>query len=148
MNEAAGSGSKSVVFPNLPRAYKFPTASILKEPIMHSPAPVSGNIFSISGNEKVLGYFDAASASLNRSFFVAKDFEASGYTPPQFLQSCLETDPVEIPIEKLGATMEVYQKSLAIYDALGAGPSSVLLLRISCCDCTSKGTTVRPTFWE
>jgi len=112
------------------------------------PGEVSGNVFSISGNEKVLGYFDAASASLNRSFFVPKDFEASGYTPPQILQSCLETDPVEIPIEKLGATMEVYQKSLAIYDALGAGPSSVLLLRISCCDCTSKGTTVRPTFWE
>jgi Domain of unknown function (DUF4249) len=112
------------------------------------PGEVNGNIFSIDNKAKVLGYFDAASASTKRSFFTAKDFEASGYTPPQFLQSCLETAPIEISIEQLGATMEIYQKSLAIYEALGAGPSSVLLLRIVCCDCTSKGTNVKPAFWE
>jgi Domain of unknown function (DUF4249) len=112
------------------------------------PGEVNGNIISIDSKDKVLGYFDAASTSSKRSFFTAKDFEESGYTPPQFLQSCYETDPVEIQIDQLGATMEIYQNSLAIYEALGAGPSSVLLLRLACCDCTSKGTNVKPSFWE
>jgi len=112
------------------------------------PGDVNGNINSLDNKNKVLGYFDAASTSSNRSFFTAQDFEESGYNAPQFLQSCIETDPVEVPIEQLGATMEIYQKSLAIYEALGAGPSSVLLLRIPCCDCTSKGTNVKPAFWE
>jgi len=112
------------------------------------PGEVNGNIFSIDSKNKVLGYFDAASVSSKRSFFTPLDFEESGYSPPQLLGSCLETAPIEVPIEELGTTMNIYQKSLTIYDALGAGPSSVLLLRISCCDCTSKGTNVKPAFWE
>jgi hypothetical protein len=112
------------------------------------PGEVNGNLFPVNHEEKVLGYFDAAVVSKKRSFFIPKDFETAGYRPPAFLQSCFETDPVQVPIEQLGSTMEIYKTSLTIYDARGDGPSYVLLLRIPCCDCTSQGTVVRPDFWE
>lgn len=112
------------------------------------PGEVPGNLLSVNNDEKILGYFDAATVSQMRSFFTPKDFEATGFSPPAFLQSCFETDPILVPIEQLGATMQIYQTSLTIYDAMGEGPSYVLLMRIPCCNCTSQGTNVMPDYWQ
>ncbi|MEO7992350.1 MAG: DUF4249 domain-containing protein [Chryseolinea sp.] len=113
------------------------------------PGTIAGNIFSVNNNQKsVLGYFDASAVATMRAFFTPRQFAESGYIPPLYLQSCVETAPVTIPIEELGETMEAYQKSLIIADAGGEGPSVVFLMRIACCDCTSRGTNLKPTFWE
>jgi hypothetical protein len=112
------------------------------------PGEVPGNLFPVNHEEAVLGYFDAATVSKKRSFFTPKDFEEVGFRPPAFLRSCFETDPILVPIEKLGEVMEIYQTSLTIYDAMGEGPAYVLLLRIPCCNCTSQGTTIKPDYWE
>jgi hypothetical protein len=113
------------------------------------PGNIAGNVSSLSNKgEVVLGYFDASAVSMKREFFIPPQFSESGYKPPLYLQSCMESAPITIPIEKLGETMEVNKNSLIIADAGGDGPSVVFLLRIACCDCTSQGTNFKPSFWE
>jgi hypothetical protein len=113
------------------------------------PGNIVGNIFSTSNKEEpVSGLFDASAVSERRAFFTPKDFESKGFTPAEFLKSCVESAPIEVPIEKLGSVMEPNQGSFIIYDATGPGPSTILLLRKACCDCTSQGTNIKPTFWQ
>ncbi len=113
------------------------------------PGNVIGNIFSTTNKEEIVaGLFDASAVSTRRVFFTPKDFESKGFLPAEYLQSCVESAPLEVPIEKLGSIMDVYQTSLIIYDATGPGPSTILLVRKSCCDCTSQGTNIRPYFWQ
>lgn len=112
------------------------------------PGKVRGNITSVSGTGSVLGYFDASGVSTKRAFFTPRQFAESGYTPPLYLQSCVETEPITIPIGKLAETMKEYSNTLIIADAGGEGPSVVFLLRIACCDCTARGTNLKPSFWE
>jgi len=108
---------------------------------------VTGNISSTDNpDEKILGYFDASGVSTRRAFFTKRQFP--DYSPPLYLQSCIETAPVTVPIGKLGETMDVYKNTLIIADAGGVGPSVVFLARIACCDCTSRGTNFKPSFWE
>ncbi len=110
---------------------------------------VVGNISSVDGKgASVIGYFDASAISLKRAFFTPRQFKESGYVPPIYLQSCVESAPLTIPIGKLGETMEANQNILTIADVGGDGPAVVFLLRIACCDCTSRGTNLKPSFWE
>jgi hypothetical protein len=113
------------------------------------PGNVRGNISSLtSSDEIVAGFFSASAVSTRRVFFTPKDFESRGFVPAEFLKSCSESPPISVPIEKLGATLGPAQASFIIYDATGPGPNVVLLLRKACCDCTSQGTNIKPTFWE
>jgi Domain of unknown function (DUF4249) len=108
---------------------------------------VTGNISSTTDkSEIVLGYFDASAISTKRAFFSPREFP--DYTPPLYLQSCVETAPLTVPIGKLGATMEQAKNTLIIADAGGVGPDVVYLSPIACCDCTSKGTNLKPSYWE
>jgi hypothetical protein len=113
------------------------------------PGSVSGNIASLTNKEEIVsGYFDASAVSTRRVFFTPKDFQSAGFVPAEYLKSCIESPPIVIPIEKLGATMEPNQGSFIIYDATGPGPNTILLLRKACCDCTAQGTNIRPSYWQ
>jgi hypothetical protein len=110
------------------------------------PGNVSGNITPINSNEHVRGFFDASGMTTRRLFLTPKDFAESGFEPALYYSSCVESPPIELPIEKLGEAMS--SNALLIYDATGPGPNTVLLLRKACCDCTPLGTSLKPSFWE
>ncbi|HWA35561.1 MAG TPA: DUF4249 domain-containing protein [Cyclobacteriaceae bacterium] len=112
------------------------------------PGTVVGNIKADGSDEVVLGYFDAAAVSSRRIFLTPQQFEAAGYFPPGYQTSCKFLTPVIAPQAQLGVFMK-QNPGYLIWDAFGLTPNaSFELLPAQCCDCTSLGTNIKPSFWE
>jgi hypothetical protein len=110
---------------------------------------VRGNIRSeVNPDEMVLGYFDAGIVIEKRVFFSPADFAASGYRPPKYLTFCQEYVPVDILIDNIGEYMEKNQETMEISEASGSGSVTLHLLPKYCCNCTDKGTNMKPSVWE
>ena len=145
----------------LVRQYAMDEKAYLFWKMMHDVNETQGSLFDIQtgavwGNIRAdddsqalaLGYFEAAGVSEKRVFFSPADFAASGYKAPKYLTYCLEYVPVEIQSDKIGAYMEKNHETMEISEATGAGVVTLHLLPKYCCNCTDKGTNVRPSFWR
>ena len=113
------------------------------------PGIIRGNLFSITDiKETVLGYFDASEVSQQRVFFSPVDFQPFGYRKPDFQSSCRQLLPELVPLAQLGEYMELNKNKVLIWDAIGMEPNALFeMLPIHCCDCTSLGTNIKPSFW-
>jgi hypothetical protein len=112
------------------------------------PGIVQGNIKAEGSEEVVLGYFDASAVSWKRVFLTPYQFEAAGYFPPGYQTSCKFLLPVIAPVDQIGFFM-AKNPGYLIWDAIGLTPNaSFELLPAQCCDCTSLGTNIKPSFWE
>ena len=110
---------------------------------------VQGNIRSDTNPEEmVLGYFDAGVVAEKRVFFTPSDFTPSGYKVPKYLTVCAEYVPVDITIDHIGEYMEKNHESMEISETSGAGAVTLHLMPKFCCNCTDKGTNVKPSFWK
>ena len=110
---------------------------------------VRGNIQSdLNPDEMVLGYFDAGVVAEKRVFFSPGDFTPSGYKVPKYLTVCSEYVPVEVSINDIGAYMEKNQEAMEISESTGFGAVTLHILPKYCCNCTDKGTNVKPSFWK
>ena len=139
------------------RQYALDQAAYLFWKMIHDVNETQGSLFdtqtgavpgNIHGDGQVLGYFEAGGVSEKRVFFSPSDFSASGYKPPKYLTVCEDYVPVEILSDKIGAYMEKNHESMEISEASGAGVVTLILRPKFCCNCTDKGTNVRPSFWR
>jgi hypothetical protein len=145
----------------LVRQYALDETSYIFWKMIHDVNETQGSLFDIQtgavrGNirseanpdEMVLGYFDAGVVVEKRVFFSPADFTSSGYKPPRYLTVCLDYVPVEISIDNIGEYMKKNQESMEISEITGFGSVTLHLLPKYCCNCTDKGTNVKPAFWE
>lgn len=145
----------------LVRQYALDPTAYLFWKMIHDVNETQGSLFDIQtgavpGNirseedpdELALGYFEAGSVVEKRVFFTPSDFSAGGYKPPKYLTACLEYIPVEILSDKIGAYMEKNHETMEISEAAGAGVVTFTILPKYCCNCTGKGTNIRPSFWR
>jgi hypothetical protein len=104
------------------------------------PASVSGNIHCLEDpDEKVLGYF-SVSARSSRRIFINDSFGGQ----PYYYDGCVEkTVPREPPPPGFGVTIwEV------TYDRYTQGEAMNITSKKGCVDCTVRGTTIKPDFWD
>ena len=112
------------------------------------PGTVVGNITSSNSGETALGYFDAGAVKAKRAFFRPSNFIASGYTPPDFESYCNFFTPIKIPVSQIGTFYnDPANLNFEITGATGFGDATLFLIPKVCCDCTSLGTNVKPSFW-
>ncbi len=111
------------------------------------PGTVRGNITSLTDNQVVLGYFDAGVVKQMRVFFTPTNFKASGYLPPDYGSNCTFITAIQIPASQIGDFLS-NNPGLEIQGATGAGDATLYLLPTACCDCTSLGTNIKPSFWQ
>lgn len=110
---------------------------------------VHGNIKSVDDpSQEVLGYFAAGAVKEKRAFFSPADFAKDGYKPAKYLSACLEYVPVEIRADQIGAYMEKNHDTMEISETTGAGVVTMIIRPKYCCNCTNKGTNIRPSFWQ
>jgi hypothetical protein len=100
------------------------------------PAPVPNNIFCVEDpSEMTLGYFSVSARSSKRIFIEDK---FKGIDTQYY--SCVD-DSISVPGEIAGLNSSVW--------LLGTrGSVRYLTHQITCADCRSKGTTVKPSFWD
>ncbi|RMA64558.1 DUF4249 domain-containing protein [Ulvibacter antarcticus] len=115
------------------------------------PGYVSGNITSVGNpNEKVLGFFEAASVSMQRIYFNHEDLGLP--VPPYFIDcnvieidyndnTTLDNDPNEREILKTHIQYFDYQVIFAFHP-------NYLIVQPECSLCTYFSSNVRPDFWE
>jgi hypothetical protein len=145
----------------LVRQYALDENGYLFWKMIHDVNETQGSLFDIQtgavrGNIKAdkdasefaLGYFDAGVVAEKRVFFSPADFAASGYKPPKYLTVCLEYVPVQITSDKIGAYMQKNHETMEISEATGAGIVTLELLPKYCCNCTDKGTNIKPSYWK
>jgi hypothetical protein len=107
-----------------------------------TPASIQGNIYCIEDpNEKVLGFF-SVSAKVSKRIFIDEKF--SGTAELYNETSCnLITIYGAVPIQGLGKYIWV------VIDGLLARPAYRVLTDVrGCADCTVRGTTTKPLFWD
>ncbi len=115
------------------------------------PGTIVGNMRNLNnGNETVLGYFDACTQSKKRVFFTPANFSTSGYKPPGYLTSCQNLIPYEVPAGEIDSFMAETgtRNNLLISESVGAYDATLILRPRYCCDCTDKGTNIKPSFWQ
>jgi hypothetical protein len=106
------------------------------------PAPVPNNIFCVENpSEKTLGYFSVSAVSYKR-IFIKDNFDALNY----MYQKCLgnvviSTKPDTIP--GLGQSIWLVEDNRN-----KVPPANIVTFDRGCVDCTTRGTTVRPSFWD
>jgi len=145
----------------LVRQYAMDETSYIFWKMIHDVNETQGSLFDIQtgavrGNirsdtdpdEMVLGYFDAGVVDEKRVFFTPSDFTPSGYKVPKYLTVCAEYVPVDITINNIGEYMEKNHESMEISETSGAGAVTLHLMPKFCCNCTDKGTNVKPSFWK
>ena len=109
------------------------------------PGTVFGNISSSTDKELVLGYFDACVVKEKRIFIEPLKFRSSGFTPTEFEAGCKFLEFTVVPVYGIGAFFSKPENSNM--EILGASGGALFLLPKQCCDCTSLGTTLKPSFW-
>ena len=115
------------------------------------PGTIIGNIQNVNDNkETVLGYFDASTVRYRRAFFTPSNFNSSGYKAPGYLTSCENLIPYDVPANQIGAFMSKTgnQSNLLISEATGSYEATLILRPKYCCDCTSLGTNIKPSYWH
>jgi len=104
------------------------------------PASVSGNIRCLEDpDEKVLGYF-SVSARRSKRIFINDSFGGQ----PYYYGGCIErTIPREPPPPGFNQTLwEV------TYDRYTQGENMDITSKKGCVDCTVRGSTIKPDFWD
>jgi hypothetical protein len=99
------------------------------------PAPVYGNIQSVEGSKKVLGYFSASSVKTKRIFIKSNEHQINTVSP---YENCLYlTDPNPYIYYRwvYFTTIANTDIKLWVYDDA------------FCTDCRAYGTNVKPDFW-
>ncbi|OFX91704.1 MAG: hypothetical protein A2X05_03020 [Bacteroidetes bacterium GWE2_41_25] len=105
-----------------------------------TPSSVQGNIYcNENPSEKVLGYF-SVSAKRTRRIFIEESF--SGLVN-LYINCPVDTIPPWQPIPYLGTSVWVI-----IDGSMDMPPYKILTDKKGCADCTVRGTTIRPTFWD
>ncbi len=108
------------------------------------PGFVQGNIFSDAGpDEKVLGYFGAASVSSQRIYFDHKDF---GLDLPRYFVECDWLVSNEISFRELKRKLEFENYQIYSTDDIVEGPHYIT--QSECSKCTAFSTHIKPDFWE
>ncbi|WP_406845075.1 DUF4249 domain-containing protein [Flavobacterium soyae] len=113
------------------------------------PGIVLGNLKSIKNtNDKIIGYFDVASVSIERIYFNYADLFL-GEAPPPFYTDCQEFCYADYPFSPDPCT-----HSGGFYDDLMMDKISYYLngrfyywVNTPCGDCTTIASNVKPTFW-
>jgi hypothetical protein len=105
-----------------------------------TPASIPGNIYCIEDpNEKVLGYF-SVSAKASKRIFIVDTFAGVA----EYYKDC-ENARVggSAPIPYLGISVWII-----IDGSFMRPPFKELTFNKACADCTVRGTTVKPPFWD
>jgi len=105
------------------------------------PFSVPGNIYCVEDpTEKVLGYF-SVSAKTSRRIFIEDSF--SGIV--QLYNDCPISPPIpfEQPVPTLGINVWII-----IDNSQEVPPSIIYTDKKFCADCTTRGTKIKPTFWD
>jgi hypothetical protein len=108
-----------------------------------TPMTISSNIKCMNNpDEIILGYFSVSAVSQKR-LFIKERFQGI----PNFYYSC-PGDTVyggpNVPIEGLGSYVWVIiDQSYSL-----TNPYRVVTYSKECADCTTRGTTTRPSFWD
>lgn len=112
------------------------------------PGEVLGNLKMKNGTGTVLGYFDACTIQQKRIFMTPPAYRSQGFTPTDYLSYCSSITAVQVAQDQIGNFLSQPSNSgLEIIGATGFGPSTLYLLPKQCCDCTSQGTNIKPSFW-
>jgi hypothetical protein len=106
------------------------------------PAPVPNNIFCVEDPaEKTLGYFSVSSVTSKR-IFIKDNFTGINYMYNKCLEkTILSTNPDTIP--GLGLSIWIVQDNRN-----KVPPANIVTFDKGCVDCTTRGTTVKPSFWD
>ncbi len=108
-----------------------------------TPASIPGNIFCVEDpGEKVLGYF-SVSATSSKRIFVNDNFY--GLVNPY--SQCI-TDTLNVPgnpttIPSLNISVWILEQTYP-----PAPPLTVITIHKSCADCTTRGSLIKPDFWD
>ncbi len=105
------------------------------------PASIQGNIYCVDNpSRKVLGYF-SVSAKASRRIFIKDSF--SGLV--QLYNDCPISPPIPYgqPVPTLGKYVWII-----IDGRMSMPPFIVYTDKKFCADCTTRGTTVKPVFWD
>lgn len=105
-----------------------------------TPASIPGNIFCVEDpGEKVLGYFSVSARSAKR-IFINENF----YGIINLYTDCIsDTIFGNQPIIELNSTIWALEQNL-----YAMPPYTVVTDKKRCADCTVRGTTTRPDFWD
>jgi hypothetical protein len=105
-----------------------------------TPASISSNIYCIENpNEKVLGYFSVSAKSSKRIFV---DDKFSGVAN-LYLSCATDTIKDNRPIVGLGLYLWVIEDG-----SLVRPPYKILTNNLNCADCTTRGTKIKPSYWD
>jgi Domain of unknown function (DUF4249) len=116
---------------------------------------IAGNVFSVNNpDEKVIGYFEVASALTERIFFNFEDFFPNEPKPP-YIVECIVIAPA---LDDTGPGEDAANFSplikLLLYDGFkfvdfngNSINNPYFIVRKECGDCTSLGSNIRPDFW-
>ena len=104
------------------------------------PSSIQGNIFcNENPSEKVLGYF-SVSAKKTRRIFIDEFFNGL----VQLYTNCpLDTVSPSAPLPGLGTIIWVI-----VDGSMEIPPYKIITDKKGCADCTVRGTTVKPVFWD
>lgn len=114
-----------------------------------------GNIISETNpEEKIIGFFDLSTVSLERIFFNYEDFYPNEPKPP-FLTFCFEWAPVRIqehPLDRCGPLLDgITQNQIKYFkvneNAIIHREGPYIVVARFCGDCTAIGETAAPDFW-
>ncbi len=117
---------------------------------------IVGNVYSVDNpDEKVIGYFEVASALTQRIFFNFEDFFPNEPKPPHIVE-CDVIAPDLDDYSQFGSPefspliqLLLYQefKFVDFNDPLVNINNPYFIVRKECGDCTSLGSNIRPDFW-
>ena len=109
----------------------------------NQPGFFSGNLYSVDNkNEKIVGFFDVSSVSIERIFFNYSDFFPNESLPPYFV------DCTSFLIEDLNLLKEKVVEGSVVYFTPNSTPEGIpYVVNAACGDCTKLGSNIKPEFW-
>lgn len=120
------------------------------------PGFIASNLVSETNlNEKVIGFFEAASVSTKRIFFNYDDFYPNEPLPP-YINSCQPSAPLRCVPEnfntvRCGGLMNGIDRNIIVYRGMNTGQiprgGAYLMVDRECGDCTALGDIEPPEFW-